>query len=90
MTELCVVLLQSNNEEEEMSDTELMPEEEDEISGEEGIPRGINGIQSQVPPPPPAELLAKLKQQVSIHNYFDNQEGFIYFSCLAKLADRFV
>jgi hypothetical protein len=60
-----MLLLQSNNEEEEMSDPELMPEEEEEISGEEGIPRGINGIQRQNSPPPPAELLAKLKQQVS-------------------------
>jgi hypothetical protein len=60
-----MVLLQSNNEEEEMSDPELMPEEEEEISGEEGIPRGINGIQRHNSPPPPAELLAKLKQQVS-------------------------
>jgi len=61
-----IVLLQSNNEEEEMSDTELMPEDEEEISGEEGTPRGINGLQSQNSPPPPAELLAKLKQQVSL------------------------
>jgi hypothetical protein len=58
-------MFQSINEEEEMSDAELMAEEEEDISGEEGIPRGINGIQMQNPPAPPAELLAKLKQQVS-------------------------